>query len=128
MKNDSSRAYSKVCKCTTTAKYSDLNVHSSSKKHSNAVKTPVPEITEFLVKKSDKNSRLEAQIALNLACHSPILNCDHLTEMLKSTINDSKTVSCLQMKRTKCSEIIKNVLGPYFHNFFKIQLQFKFLA
>ena len=36
--------------------------------------------------------------------------------MLKSTINDSKTVSNLQMKRTKCSEIIKNVLGPYFHN------------
>ena len=34
--------------------------------------------------------------------------------MLKSTTNDSKTVSSLQMK-TKCSEIIKNVLGPYFH-------------
>ena len=116
MKNDSSRAYCNVCKCTVTAKYSDSAIHSSSKKHSNAVKTPVPEITKFLVKKSDKNSLLKAQLALNLACHSPILNCDHLTEMLKSTINDSKTVSSLQMKRTKCYKIIKNVLGPYFHN------------
>ena len=105
-----------MCKCTITAKYSDLIVHLSSKKHSNAIKTPVPEITKFLVKKSDKNSRLEAQLALNLGCYSPILNCDHLTEMLKSTINDSKTVSSLQIKRTKCSEIIKIVLGPYFHN------------
>ena len=102
-----------------TAKYSDLTVHSSSKKHNNAVKTPAPEITKFLIKISDKNSRLEAQLALNLACHSPILHCNHLTEMLKSTIKDSKTVSSLQMKRTKCSEIIKNVLGPYLHNFFK---------
>ena len=43
-----------------TAKYSDLTVHSSSKKHNNAVKTPAPEITKFLIKISDKNSRLEA--------------------------------------------------------------------
>ena len=96
MKNDFSRAYCNVCKCTITAKYSDLTVHSNSKKHSNAVKTLVPEITKLLVKKSDKN--LEAQVALNLACHSPILNCDHLTEMLKSTIGDSKTVFSLQVK------------------------------
>ena len=77
----------------------------------------MPEISKFLVKKSHKNSRLEAQLALNLAYHLPILNCHHHTEMLKSTINDSKTVSSLQMKRTKCSRIIKNVLGPYFLNF-----------
>ena len=73
-------------------------------------------LPNVLVKKSDKNSRLEAPLALNFAFHSPTLNCDHLTEMLKSTINDSKSVSSLQMKRTKCSEIIKNDLGPYFHN------------
>ena len=109
-----------MCKCTINAKkYSDLTVHSNFKKHSNTVKTPVPQITKFLVKKSDKNSRWEAQFALNLACHSPILNCDHLTEMLKSTINDSKTVFSLQMKKSKCSEIIKNVLGHYFHDYRK---------
>ena len=47
VKNDFSRAYYSVCKCTITAKYSDLTVRSSSKKHTNAVKTPVPEITKF---------------------------------------------------------------------------------
>ena len=36
--------------------------------------------------------------------------------MLKSTINDSKIVSSLQMKRTKCSQKIKNVVSLYFHN------------
>ena len=118
MKNNSPRAYCNLCKCTITANHSDLIVHSSSKKHSNAVKTPVPKITKFLIKKSNKNSRLEAQPALNFACNSPILNCDHLTEMLKNTINDSKTFFSLQKKRTKCSEIIKNAVGPYFHNFF----------
>lgn len=42
--------------------------------------------------------------------------CDHLTDMLNCTVDDSKA-SQLKMHRTKCSEIIKNVLGPHFENY-----------
>ena len=66
-------------------------------------------------KKCDDNSCSEAKNAQHLSRHSPILNCDHLTEMLTATINDSNIISHLQMRRSKCSEK-KNVQGPYFHS------------
>ena len=115
MKNDSSRAYCNVCKRNITAKYSDLTLHSSSKKHSNADKTPMPEITKFLVENLTRLS-FGSTTCIKLGLSFTNIELNYLTKMLKSTIDDSKTVSSLQMKRTKCSIIIKNVLGLYFHN------------
>lgn len=113
---DSSKAYCCICKAGLTAKYSDLISHSKTKKHVNASGTPVTCISKFIVQKYDGTSRLEGNVALYLACHAAIVNCDHLTDMLKSTVDDSKVTSKLKMHRTKCSEIIKNVLGPHFEN------------
>ena len=92
MKDASSRGYCNAYKHAIIAKYSDLVVHSRSKKHSTIFeKTPVSKISRFSVNTSDNESRLEAQLALHLSCHSPKLNRNHLTEMLKRTIIDSKT-------------------------------------
>ncbi|CAH0562948.1 unnamed protein product [Brassicogethes aeneus] len=55
----------------------------------------------------------EAQLALFVACHSSISTVDHLGHICKSSFQGNE-VTYLQIHRTKCSEIIKNVLAPYF--------------
>ena len=97
VQGDSSKAYCCVCKANLSAKYSDLMQHSKTKKHINASGTPVTNISKFIVQKYDGTSRLEGDIALFLACHAAIVNCDHLTDMLKCTVDDSKVTSQLKM-------------------------------
>lgn len=38
---------------------------------------------------------------------------DHITEVLKKGIPDSKIVQDFHLKRTKCTQLIKEVLGKY---------------
>ena len=57
---------------------------------------------------------MEGNIALFLCCHSAISNCDHLVEMLKNKVCDSKIITNMRMHRTKCSNIIKNTLYCHF--------------
>jgi hypothetical protein len=64
----------------------------------------------FKPNKSDETSELEGSIAMFFACHCAISNCDHLIDLLKNNIPDCKVVSGAKMHRTKCSNIIKNIL------------------
>ncbi|CAH1372799.1 unnamed protein product, partial [Tenebrio molitor] len=41
---------------------------------------------------------------------------DHLTEILKSGVPDSQIIADMQLKRTKCTNIVKNVLGTHATN------------
>ena len=73
-------------------------------------------ITEFCKPKCQETSKLEGNIAMFMSCHCAIMNCDHLVDLCKNTIHDSKIASKLKMHRTKCSAIIKNVLSTHFED------------
>ena len=45
----------------------------------------------------NKTSQLEGNIALFLCCHSAISNCDHLVDMFKNKVCDSKIVQNIKM-------------------------------
>ena len=52
-----------------------------------------------------------------LSCHCAITNCencDHMVDMLKHNISDCKAIDDVKMHRTKCANIITNVLCPHF--------------
>ena len=49
-----------------------------------------------------------------MSCHCAMMNCDHLVDLCKNSIHDSKIASKLKMHHTKCSGIIKNVLSTHF--------------
>ncbi|KAL4721446.1 hypothetical protein ACJJTC_007163 [Scirpophaga incertulas] len=64
---------------------------------------------------SNSNSRkAEAMLALYIAEHSSVSCIDHLSDLVKSVFPDSKATDDLKIHRTKCTEIIKNVLAPHF--------------
>ncbi len=60
---------------------------------------------------------MEARLALYIAEHSSIYTVDHLTEVVKRLCEyDTKCpTNAIQLKRTKCTGIIKNVWYPYFN-------------
>ena len=51
-----------------------------------------------------------------MSCHCAVMNCDHLIDLCKNTIHDSKIASKLKMHRTECSGMIKNVLRTHFED------------
>lgn len=56
----------------------------------------------------------EAGICLFIAEHCSLLSCNHLSELCKKQFVDSKAACDIQHHRTKCREIITNVLAPHF--------------
>ena len=53
-------------------------------------------------------------MALFIAEHAAVMTCDHLSSLCKNCFPDSKVASQIQIKRSKCSGIIKNILYPHF--------------
>eukprot|EP00795_Rhopilema_esculentum_P009994 gene9994-18621_t len=53
----------------------------------------------------------EIQIAVGIACHSAILAVDHLGELMVQHGKGS-ALGEMQLHRTKCSQLIKNVVSP----------------
>lgn len=58
----------------------------------------------------------EGKMAMFVAGHTAVATCDHLNNLFKGSFTDSRIASMIQMKRTKCSAIIKNVLYPHIMN------------
>ena len=46
--------------------------------------------------------------------HCAIKNCDHFVDLCESKIKDSKCLNDVQMRRTTCTDIIKNILCDHF--------------
>lgn len=51
---------------------------------------------------------------LFIAEHTSIVTVDHLGQMIKNAVSDPETVRDIHLHRTKCFNIIKNVLSPHF--------------
>ena len=82
----------KLCKCDINAKYSGLITHMKSKKHTNANPGKTVPLTNYW-QISPKNtlSRLEETLARFVSCHLSVVNNDHLVDLCKNLIGDSKT-------------------------------------
>ena len=116
---DKTKARCRYCQCLLNSKYSGLRDHSKSEKHLKAAKPfscakqtklnfqpKVPSLT---------TARAEAGMTLFVAMHCAIQCVDHLTELNKRCFQ----LSDLKMHRTKCSEVIKNVMYPHFQELLK---------
>eukprot|EP00795_Rhopilema_esculentum_P003916 gene3916-15240_t len=99
------------------AKLWSISKHESSSEHSTRIKEtqqmrplaverrPRPGKTKRDVKEA------EIQIAVGIACHSAILAVDHLGELMVQHGKGS-ALGEMQLHRTKCSQLIKNVVSP----------------
>lgn len=113
--NDRTKAYCKYCKCDMAAKLSILKLHILSAKHKNTIEPLKSQKTiNFPKVKKDLNTqKTESSLALFICEHSAIMAVNHLTELCKLRFHDSKQ-SDIKLHRTKCTNIIKNVLTPHF--------------
>ena len=110
---DQGKAYCKLCKYELQAKYCQLTNHEKTKKHISAYPVGMQPITNLLVNKCNKVANVEAKFALFVCCHTAIASCDHLVDMCTTVISDSSLMPKVRMHRSKCSVIIKNVLGQH---------------
>ncbi|XP_031724785.1 zinc finger protein 862-like [Anarrhichthys ocellatus] len=114
---DDCRAYCAYCKSDMLAKIYDIRKHCATAKHINKSKPHNPATQSTLpqlVKKVDKCKSSEATMAMAIAEHCSLLACDHLGMACKAAFSDSVAATNFQMHRTKCTEMIRGVLAPYF--------------
>lgn len=116
--NDSTRAFCAYCSCELAAKVTDIKKHSSTLKHkkkadpfSNKTQSKIVFATKS---KCLESSSSEGSLAMFISEHCATLAVDHLTALCKIQFSDSKSSKDLQMHRTKCTNVIKNVLAPHF--------------
>jgi hypothetical protein len=62
----------------------------------------------------DEAKSTEGRLALFVAQHTSINIVDHLTDLCKNCFKKCDSSTYLQMHRTKCSNVIKNVWAPHF--------------
>lgn len=110
---DKTKAYCKYCKCNIQCKLSDLILHANTKKHKGASKSHLLECKIPFKSFATKTQEQEAALALYISQHSAMAPIDHLSALCKNKFDD---VSCTQMRlhRTKCTNIIKNILAVHF--------------
>ncbi len=63
---------------------------------------------------SDDTHVTEGNVSLFIAEHCSLRVVDHLNELCKVIFVDSKGCKNFKLKRTKCSAIVCNLLGPHF--------------
>lgn len=114
----------KCIKCNTTF-VSELVViknHALGKKHKiNVTNTPKKSSTAMLNFINNKKDPLEDKIKIAeiklcalLVEHNVAFNCiDHIVDVLKDIFDDSEICQKIQLKRTKATNVIKNVISPF---------------
>lgn len=113
--NDTTKAFCKYCKCEIIAKLYSLKQHIASSKHK---KTTEPRKSQKKIHFPKKNvdlstEKAECCLALFVYEHCAIMAIDHLSELCKHCFGESKCGD-IKLHRTKCTNIIKNVLAPHF--------------
>jgi len=95
------------------AKLEDLLKHSQTLKHSAASKPFLKKRQQMIPFQSIdtciKEQRKEAQLFLYVVVHTLIASLDHLSDLHKDTLFN------ISLHRTKCTNIINNVIGLYFY-------------
>lgn len=110
---DDTRAYCLYCKADFYAKLSDVKKHMTTQKakpYNSSTENKLP----FMVKKFDSAKKAEATMALAIAERCSMLACDHIGEACRAAFSDSTAATHFKTHRTKCTEMINDVLAPYF--------------
>lgn len=109
---DNNKAYCKYCKAVLTARLNDLYKHAKTGKHVSAARPFSPSRQQIIPFKSvdvvTDTQRKEGQLCLYAAMHTSISSINHLSDLHENTAVK------VSLHRTKCTNIIKNVIGPYF--------------
>ncbi|XP_075144639.1 uncharacterized protein LOC142219630 [Haematobia irritans] len=115
--NDDKKALCFYCKCEINARYSDLVRHGKTDKHQRTEKSitnhGLKQPTISFATTPNEMQRSQAKLALYTAIHISFNSIDHLSAICNKEFNDSKAAN-FSMHRTKCSNIINNVLAPHF--------------
>lgn len=121
---DTTKAACRFCNGTIRAHHSDLVKHANSDTHKKYAEGRASNAARFLVdsmssssKETETNQKVtDLKMAVCIACHTSISAVDHIGEVIcvcAKNCNCSKnTLRTLQLHRTKCSNLIKNILGP----------------
>lgn len=95
----------------------DLVAHTTTKKHLSATapfSSGRQSTLEVVSRKRDKSRAAEGSLALFVCAHSAVMASDHLGELCRSLFRNSEGAKHLQLHRSKCSALIKNVLYLHF--------------
>lgn len=119
--NDITKAKCAFCPGTSmVAEISNLKTHASTKKHlgnkpgsSGKMQTLTSLGFQRGVTSQNKEKiRAEIKLAAFFAEHNIAFSvADHLTDLLKEIVIDSKIIKEIELKRTKVTAVVKNVLG-----------------
>lgn len=102
------------------AELSNLKSHASTKKHlankpGSSGKTQTLTSLGFqkgIIPENKEKARAEIKLAAFFAEHNIAFSvADHLTDLLKEIVTDSKLIKEIELKRTKITGVVKNVLG-----------------
>uniref|UniRef100_H3AI43 DUF4371 domain-containing protein n=1 Tax=Latimeria chalumnae TaxID=7897 RepID=H3AI43_LATCH len=118
--NEDSAYCSIACRTELQPQLNDLRKHAVISKHKSAMVCIAPgpsqqrlEDSRFIIKKESVKVA-ELVIACHIACHSSIRIVDRMVDLMKTKMPGEIT-SDLQIHRTKCTALIKNVvIGPCF--------------
>uniref|UniRef100_A0A2S2NB18 Uncharacterized protein n=1 Tax=Schizaphis graminum TaxID=13262 RepID=A0A2S2NB18_SCHGA len=117
---DPFKASCKQCRTTMIAKLTNLKLHAKGIKHRQMEAAgTIRQLPMISFNQTDTDTQLKsniqrAEIKLSgfIAEHNiPLCAADHLPDLLKKCFPDSKILQGINMKRTKTSAIVKNVIG-----------------
>lgn len=120
VERDNSKALCKFCKCELLAKLSDLKKHANSQKHNKSSQpfssARQTKLDAFKCASSQQLATSEAEgwLSMAIAEHTAFLAADHLSEGCKKVFHDSNATKNMKLHRTKCKNIVVNVLAPHF--------------
>ena len=115
-KDGSDDAHCSFCRQNITPRLSNLDKHEQTAKHKRQANllSRNTKINLVPAKEDEGVKELELQLAVGVTCHSSIMAVDHLSEIMVQHGKGSK-VEKMQLHRTKCSLLIKNVISPALH-------------
>ncbi|KAK3889102.1 hypothetical protein Pcinc_006845 [Petrolisthes cinctipes] len=116
VEGDKTKAYRCYCKTDLNAKLCDLRKHATTQRHrkcANIVTDSRQQKIQVKPKENENVSVAEGKLALYIACHR-LASIDHATETCKSAFSYSKITTNMKLHRTKCREVIVNILAPDF--------------
>lgn len=125
--DQNSKASTKCISCNVTiaSEMASLNRHLHSKKHSLSSNSlsKIPSLMESFFPKftplKQKIKSAEIKQTAFIAEHNiPFLAMDHLSELIKSLDPESEVLKNIQLKRTKTTSIMKNVIGRTHKEYF----------
>ncbi|XP_072382532.1 protein FAM200A-like [Diabrotica undecimpunctata] len=113
---DAAKAKCKCCNLLLGTKRSDLLKHQQSQRHQKNVTAlqGTMSLTDIFKPRKDykKENTVDIRFALLVVSHNfSFRSIDHITEISKLNFTDSDIAKNLKLKRTKCTNIVKNVLS-----------------